>query len=264
VSSPRPNRFRARVSLRLALMAVVGLVLSSCGDAEPGVAVRVGDELITLDQVDELTPEFCAAIEPSLSGGDAAQARSVYAMSELKAYVARQLASQSVADQIAAEYDVAPGETYQAAVAQQRDIAQSLPEKSRETYLKLSTMGAYVQDILSAAARAALVDEGLANPSQEEISARAGDLFSRWPDEHGLKVDPRLGFTDLQGNGAIDTSVSLPLSEDARLGDLPRWLAENSLLVEGDPDKITADEQALQVQDYEAHLRTLPDAQRCG
>ncbi len=264
MSSPRPNSFRARVSLRAAILAVVGLVLSACGDAEPGVAVRVGEELITLDQVDELTPEFCAAIEPSLSGGDAAQARSVYAMSELRAYVARQLASESVADQIAEEYGVGPGETYQAALAQQRDVAQSLPEKSRDTYLKLSTMGAYVQDILSAAARAALVDEGLANPSQEEISARAGDLFSRWPDEHGLKVDPRLGFTDLQGSGATDRSVSFPLSEDARLGDLPRWLAENGQLAEDDPDKMSADQQALEIQDYEAKLRTLPDPQRCG
>src|SRR5919112_4836494 len=45
-----------------ATTAVAGLLLTGCGSATPGVAVKVGDEEISTRQVDEVTANYCTAV----------------------------------------------------------------------------------------------------------------------------------------------------------------------------------------------------------
>src|SRR3712207_4141811 len=73
VGRPATDGDRAKgvlVSLtRLAVLGAALALLSGCAGATPGVAVRVGDESITVNEVDELTANYCEAVEDQLTGG---------------------------------------------------------------------------------------------------------------------------------------------------------------------------------------------------
>src|SRR6476646_9473687 len=52
---------RARL-MTAATTVVAGLLLSSCGGASPGVAAKVGDDELTVRQVDTAAGEMCTAL----------------------------------------------------------------------------------------------------------------------------------------------------------------------------------------------------------
>ena len=47
----------------LGTLGVAVVLLSGCGAMQPGVAAQVGEDTITVDQVDELTVSLCAVLE---------------------------------------------------------------------------------------------------------------------------------------------------------------------------------------------------------
>ena len=51
-----------------ATTALAGLLLTGCGSASPGVAVKVGDEEITTRHVDAVTANYCTAVGDLESG----------------------------------------------------------------------------------------------------------------------------------------------------------------------------------------------------
>ena len=50
-----------------ATLGVAGLLLTGCGSAAPGVAVKVGDEVLTVREVDSVTAHYCTAVGDSSS-----------------------------------------------------------------------------------------------------------------------------------------------------------------------------------------------------
>ncbi len=213
----------------VAVLAV--LVLTGCGALRPGTAVEVGDETITTSRLDEVTSDFCRAIEPQLEG----EAESIQ-NSFLRSYVAGTMALRSVADQVAAEFGVeAGGEEYLQQLADLQQGVQSVPEDIRESVIEVESAAAYVEAIQAAVGEQVLDGVG----EDAELAAAGREEFDAWISENGVEFDPSLNTEIKDGVFSIrDAAVSFAVSERATSG-----MAEQ-------PNSVAA--------------RQLTEAQRCG
>lgn len=193
-----------------ATLGVAGLLLTGCGSAAPGVAARIGDQELTVRQVDSATSHYCTAL---------GELESQVPMSYVRQFVLQLLALRSQAEQIADEYGVEPGSTYLNDVAQRQGTAATKPEEVREDYVDLASTQAYAQDILDQVGKIVLDDQGVADATAEQISQAGVDVFNQWPDVHGVEIDPRYGLKSVDGVlTRVDTNTSVAVGETAKSG----------------------------------------------
>jgi hypothetical protein len=211
-------------------MGVAGLLLTGCGSASPGIAAKVGDQELTVRHVDAVTANYCTAL---------GELESQVPMSYVRQFVVQLLAVRSQAEQIADDYGVEAGETYLNDVAQRQGTAATKPEEVRQDYVDLASTTAFAQDILDQVGAIELDRAGVADPTTEQISQAGVDVFNKWPDAHGIDVDPRYGLELVDGQLApADTSTSFALSDTAKSG------------LATEPDT--------------AYAQSLPSTHRCG
>jgi hypothetical protein len=212
-------------------VGVAGLLLTGCGSATPGVAAQVGDEELTVRDIDSATAHYCTSVEEQLE--------SPVPMSFVRQYVVQLLTLRSQADQVADDYGVTAGSSYENDVAQRQGTAATLPEEVRDDYIQLTSTPAYAQDIVDQIGAITLEDQGIADPTSDQVTQAGLDVFNQWPDANGIDIDPRFGAASVDGVlSPIDTNTSVAVSEIAKSG-----LAEQ-------PDP--------------AYAETLPSTQRCG
>ncbi len=212
-------------------VGVAGLLLTGCGSAAPGIAAQVGDDVLTVRDIDSVTAHYCTSVEEQLE--------SPVPMSFVRQYVVQLLTLRSQADQVADDYGVSAGSSYQNDVAQRQGTAATLPEEVRDDYIELTSTPAYAQDIVDQIGAITLDDQGIADPTSDQITQAGLDIFNQWPDANGIDIDPRFGAASVDGVlSPIDTNTSVAVSEIAKSG-----LAEQ-------PDP--------------AYAETLPSTQRCG
>lgn len=213
-----------------AVVAVSGLLLTGCGSASPGIAATVGDDQITVRQVDEATDHYCTAV---------GQLDSEVPMGFVRQYVVQALAVRSQASQIADAYGVEPGTSYADDVAQREATAATKPAAVRDDFVEVASTTAYAQDILDQVGRLVLADQGVADPTLEQVSQAGLDVFNQWPDANGIEIDPRFGIDVVDGVlTPVDTNTSVAVSDTAKAG------------LSSEPDPVFA--------------ASLPDNQRCG
>lgn len=218
----------------LSAAAAVAVLLSGCGSVSPGTAATVGDETITVDQVDDAAAAVCSSVERELKSGS-----QVVAMSQMKQYALSLLAAAAEGRQIAEEYDIDPGATVERQRAQFEAQAETLPEDLRDDYVAVMSAETLVTAVLTEAGREALEAEGVEGSTTDEIGQRGSDIFATWPDSNGIEVDPRYGLELVDGRlQQVDRSLSVPVSETALAG------------AAADPEP--------------AYVRSLPQSQRCG
>jgi hypothetical protein len=212
------------------MVALAGLLLAGCGSANPGVAVKVGDEEISTRHVDDVTANYCTAV---------GELESAVPMSFVRQYVVQLLTLRSQASQIADDYGVEPGSTYFTDVAQRQETASTKPEEVQDDYVELASTSAYAQDILDQVGAIVLEDKGVSDPTSEQSTQAGIDVFNQWPNTHDLEIDPRYGLRNVDGVlSAVDTSTSVAVGETAKAG----------MATEPDP----------------AFAATLPANHRCG
>ena len=193
-----------------ATTALAGLLLTGCGAATPGVAVKVGDEEITTRHVDQVTANYCTAV---------GELESAVPMGFVRQYVVQLLTLRSQASQIAEDYGVEPGATYRTDVAQRQDTAASKPEEVQDDYVELASTSAYAQDILDQVGRIVLEEQGVTEPTAEQTTQAGIDVFNQWPNTHDLEIDPRYGLRNVDGVlSPVDTSTSVAVGETAKAG----------------------------------------------
>ena len=193
-----------------ATTAIAGLLLTGCGSANPGVAVKVGDEEISTRHVDEVTSNYCTAV---------GELESAVPMGFVRQYVVQLLTLRSQASQIADDYGVEPGATYFNDVAQRQDTASTKPEEVQDDYVELASTSAYAQDILDQVGRIVLEDQGVTDPTAEQTTQAGIDVFSQWPNTHDLEIDPRFGLRAVDGVlSPVDTSTSVAVGDTAKAG----------------------------------------------
>jgi hypothetical protein len=200
---------------RLGVIAPVGLttvlLLTGCGAVQPGTAVQVDDETISLARVDEVAADFCTAIEPQLDS----QAQTL-PNSFLRGGIAGTLALRSAAEQVAAEYGVeADSEQYLTARAELERSTATLPEDVRDSVVEVQGATAYIEAVQAAVGEQELDGEG----SYEDFVNAGAEVMTGWLEEHEVEFDPSLNTTLEDGNiASTDEALSFAVSDQAKAG----------------------------------------------
>ena len=219
---------------RLAALGAAVALLSGCAGATPGVAVVVGEETITMDEVDDLTTDYCAAIEDQLTGGD-----QVVPLRFFRGGLAGVLTQRSIGEQLAQQYDVEAGRTYDQQVAELEQSTASLGEDVQQAVVLVETEPAYTQAIQAAVGGRLLDEEGVGQAPISERVTRGQQAYADWVEQNGVSFDPQLGVNLVDGEvQPVDTSLSYPVGDAAVAGAKPS------------PDA--------------SYAASLPDSQRCG
>ncbi|WP_210649083.1 hypothetical protein [Nocardioides sp. SYSU D00065] len=214
-----------------ATTAVAALLLTGCGSAAPGVAVKVGDEELTVREVDRTTADYCTSVSDQLEAA--------VPMGFVRQYVVQLMTLRSQAMQIADDYGVEPGSTYRGDVAQRRQAAAGMPADVQDTFVELASTPALANDVVNQIGAIVLEDEGVSDPTEEQLSEAGVDVFNQWPDAHGIEIDPRYGLESVDGVlTPVDTNTSVAVGETATAGQAT------------EPDT--------------AYAETLPLTHRCG
>ena len=207
--------------LVVACAAALSLTLTGCGvagtDFHPGVAAQVGDETVSSDHVDEVATHYCTAIQDQIrTGGDPLPMRF------LKAGVAGQLALLSAVEQLAAEYDVEPGEQYRTEGTSIEDLTQDLDEEVADAYVEVNSINPYVVDVLRTIGDIELEEAGQADASIDEQQVAGVEALDEWIQREGIEMDPRYGLEFQDGQPVpVDTDVSFAAGDLAKGGLLP-------------------------------------------
>jgi hypothetical protein len=200
---------------RLGVLAPLGLttvlLLTGCGATQPGTAVQVDDETISLSRVDEVAADFCTAIEPQLDS----QAQTL-PNSFLRGGIAGTLALRSAAEQVAAEYGVeADSEQYLTARAELERSTATLPEDVRDSVVEVQGATAYIEAVQAAVGEQELDGEG----SYEDFVNAGAEVMTGWLEEHEVEFDPSLNTTLEDGNiASTDEALSFAVSDQAKAG----------------------------------------------
>jgi hypothetical protein len=230
------SKTRLKSTLRsVGALALSGLVLTGCGSsARPGVAVEVGNESISTSTVDSTSAHLCTALGDQFKSNG-----TVVPMGFIRQGVVQLLTLSSTAEQIADEYGVEPGQAYHREVAQREATAESFPEEVRADYVEVMSANALASDILNQVGRIELEDQGVKDPTVDQITQAGTDVFSSWPDQNGVEIDPRYGVAMKDGTlTPVDTNLSVAVGEDAKAG------------MATEPDA--------------TYANTLPETHRCG
>ncbi|MCW2787654.1 MAG: hypothetical protein JWP74_4171 [Marmoricola sp.] len=217
---------------RLVLLAVAG----TCGFALTGcsqsgtVAATVGGTTISTSDVAFLARMQCD--ELNTAAKDPSQASSVTSVPTrvVRADMVNALVQAALDHQLAKKdggaYDVA---SYRQAMDQFESAAKLAPAKDQDHFRSL--VGSLYRGQLQTFALAdqALQGQGVANPSQEQVTAVVAKLQEAFRATTKVSINPVYG-ADVKGNaGAIDPSLSLPVSsfakKAAKAAPDPAWVA---------------------------------------
>ena len=231
-----PSRSKRQVLAGVA--AVAALTLTGCGSAGPGVAAKVGDQTVTVANVDRLTDGYCKALEEQIT----AQGQ-VVPMRLVRTFVAGTLTLQAAAEQFAAENDITEPDGYRDRVKGIETQAQGLPEAHRDDFVEVGSARVFVTALEQQVGAQLLLNEGNPSANDDQKVARGRDELVVWLGEHGVDVNPRYGFEIKNGDiVGVANDTSYALSKNA--------VAAGKFNSDAGPD-----------QTYSA---SLPDSQRCG
>jgi len=201
-----------------ALPVLSVVLLAGCGVAgtqfHPGLAAQVGDQTITSRHVDQVTDDYCKAVEKVSKTQDSTQARP---MRYLTHTFANDLIVKAAAEQLAADYDVQPTSNYKDELAQLEPQLTSLTDEQKDAVREVFGARAYTDDVLSQIGEISLKKQGKTDPSDDEKTAEGQKLLDGWIADHDVQVNPKYGI-ELGKADQVDTDLSYPLATAATGG----------------------------------------------
>jgi hypothetical protein len=232
------TRVFPRLCTGAALAAASVVLLTGCGavpDLNPGVAVRVEDDTVSTQDLEDLATDYCSALSSSEQTGGAVPNHFVYGLS------ASSLGLRAAASQLMAEHDVTPDASYDKAVEQAKtQQLAGLDDAQRDAVIEVGAASIYVTAAETSVGRKVLSSEGQGgSPSDEAALAAGQQALVAWIGDHDVRVDPKYGVSIDTGKAVLaDTSVSYAVSDVAKAGQAEQ------------PDSALA--------------AALPESQRCG
>jgi peptidyl-prolyl cis-trans isomerase SurA len=213
-------------------------VLSGCGVAgtsfHPGVAAQVGDDRITVSEVDDVASSYCSAIKEQLSGE-----KQVLPLRYLRAGIAGQLVLVAAAQQLADKYSVEPGVAYDQKVAELQGAVGTLPESQQDAVIEIESSATYINGVKQAVGEQLLADKGEPNPTSDQAVQAGQRAFTTWLAGQDVTIDPQFGVEIKDGQAVpVDTSLSYAAGDTAKNGNA------------GNPDP--------------GYAASLPASHRCG
>jgi hypothetical protein len=219
---------------RLGRLAVVGAavaLLTGCGAARPGIAAEVGDEPITVNEVDELAASVCA-VQEELPDEDP-NAPGVVSGERARNSALQGLILRSIADQMADDYSVESGQDFQGQVDQVRLQFGSVDDDKLEAALPAYTSIAYFIDIMRQIG--AKTDSNL---SGDQALGAGIEVAQEWQADNGVETNPMFGSFSI-GDQEIQSErsdIAFAVSESAKDAE----------------------------EGSESYAASLPESQRCG
>lgn len=202
---------RARTAVVGALAAIL---LTGCAGASPGVAVQVGEETITTNELDERVTEYCQALEKQLEANATTVLNRIF-----RAGMAGSMAERSMAEQIAEDHDVEPGQVYDDKVASLEQSVAVLPEDLQQVVVDVESQATYVEAIKAGVGEQLLTEENGTGGAYTDQVARGTQAFNDWAAENEITFDPALGVDLVDGQlTRVDTSLSYAVGPEARAG----------------------------------------------
>jgi hypothetical protein len=223
--------FNSTVRLQrcLPVLATSVVLLTGCGVAgtefHPGVAAQVGDDTITTKQVDEVTADYCAALEVVTKGQPGAAGQQAQPLRYFSHEFAGELVARSAAEQLAEDYDVEPSGTYKSDLAQLMPQLVDLSDTQRDAVVEVIGAQSYVQDVLTVIGGVELAEDGNDDATDEDKFAAGQEVLDQWVADHDVEVNPKYGIEPGTAE-QVDTDLSYPLGTTAKDGLKP----------ESDPD----------------------------
>jgi hypothetical protein len=197
----------------LALMAAVSAVLlTGCGavpDLNPGVAVRVGDDTVSTQEVADAAAAYC-------DGSLKLKPGSVTPNHYINGLTASSFVLRDAADALMADHGVTIDASYGKAIDQAQAQLAPLSDAQREAVIQVGAASLYVAAAETAVGRDVLGG----SPSDDDAQAAGAKEFASWLDDQDVRIDPRYGVTIDQGTvAAADTSLSFALGDTAKKAD---------------------------------------------
>ncbi|GAB3200530.1 hypothetical protein GCM10027062_20410 [Nocardioides hungaricus] len=205
---------RTRSLVGLALASTVLLTgCSATGGASGwnlGVAARVGDQTISLAEVQDTASTYCSAIETQLQEGQ------VVANSVVASQVAGSLALRAAAEQYAALEGAEPDAAYDDQASSLEQAIAGLSDDQQEAVRAVNLAQPYAAAIQLAVGRQ-LVGGGDGKAAQKAAQAAGQKAFADWLAGQEVRIDPRYSAGIGDGSLArVDTQVSYPVSATAK------------------------------------------------
>lgn len=204
------TRTRSLVGLALASTVLLTGCSATGGPSgwNPGVAVRVDDETISLSDVQDTTTAYCSAVETQLEEGSA------IANAVVGTQVAGSLALRSAAEQWAASVGVEPGDDFDVAAESLDRALAGLSEEQQQAVRDVNLAQPYLDSVELVYGQQEVGD----SDDQADAARAAGkEAFSAWLDDQDVRVDPRYSVALEDGAIArVETQVSLPVSDVAK------------------------------------------------
>ena len=198
-------------------------LLAGCGVAgtqfHPGVAAQVGDETITTRHVDQVTDNYCTAVEKVSEGQDGAGQQTP--LRYLTHEFATALIVKAAAEQLADEYDVEPTATYRSDLAQLEPQLAELDEDEKDAVREVIGAQSYADDVLTQIGQIDLEDKGTAEATADDQLAAGRDLLRGWVADHDVEINPRYAI-DFGTAEQVDTDLSYAVGSTAKNGLLPQ------------------------------------------
>ena len=94
-----------------------------------------------------------------------------------------------------------------------------MPEEVQDNYIELTSRHAFAHDIVNQVGEIVLDDQGVTDPTTDEVTQAGLDVFNQWPDANGIDIDPRYGLESVDGVlTPIDTNTSVAVGDIAKAG----------------------------------------------
>ncbi len=208
----------------LPVLAASVVLLTGCGvagtDFHPGVAAQVGDDTITTNHVDQVTDDYCAAVEAVTEGSpDAGEQQQP--LRYLSREFANDLIIRSATEQLAEEYGVEAGAAYKSDLAQLRPQLVDLSDDQRDAVLEVIGARAYYQDVLITIGGIELDKAENTEATDEDKYAAGQELLKTWVADHDVEINPKYGL-EFGTPEQVDTDLSYALGQNAKDGLLPQ------------------------------------------
>jgi hypothetical protein len=210
---------RGQVLRALSILPLV--LLAGCGVAgaefNPGIAADVGDQTITTRHVDQVTDDYCKAVEV-VSKGQEQAADTERPMRYLSNIFATTLVQQAATEQLAEEYGVQPTSTYKTSLTQLEPELAKLNDDEKAAVREIVGAQAYNQDVLTQIGDISLKKQGTATASTDEQYAEGQKVLDKWMKDHDVTVNPKYSI-DVEGTAnPADTDLSYALGDTAKGG----------------------------------------------
>jgi peptidyl-prolyl cis-trans isomerase SurA len=183
----------------------------------PGVAAQVGDQTITTRHVDQVTDDYCKAVEKVSKGQ--AQSSDATPMRYLTHEFATDLIVRAAAEQLADSYDVQPTSDYKGGLAQLEGQLTKLSDDQKAAVREIVGARAYAQDVLTQIGEISLKKQGTTDATTDDQYAEGQKLLTAWVKDHDVEINPKYSI-DLGSADQVDTDLSYAVGTTAKAGAL--------------------------------------------